>query len=135
LIQTGTLEITNSKILVNAIETIPSCSLLNHFEKVTLQPDTCSSVWVSEKGKFLALDLGGTNFRVLVVTLDEGEFKMDAKTYAVPKDIMTGTATKVRHSRHSVSYTNRALSKLSFAQPVKKFSAFNLTRRFITVFT
>jgi len=44
-----------------------------------------------ERGKFLALDLGGTNFRVLLITLAEGShFHMDSKIYAVPKDIMLG---------------------------------------------
>ncbi|XP_065331747.1 hexokinase type 2 isoform X1 [Cloeon dipterum] len=47
-----------------------------------------------ERGKFLALDLGGTNFRVLLITLAEGaHFHMDSKIYAVPKDIMTGPGT------------------------------------------
>ncbi|XP_069702988.1 hexokinase type 2-like [Periplaneta americana] len=45
-----------------------------------------------EKGKFLALDLGGTNFRVLCVTLDEGNFKMDSTIFVIPQEIMTGTA-------------------------------------------
>ncbi|KAJ9577849.1 hypothetical protein L9F63_025290 [Diploptera punctata] len=43
-----------------------------------------------EKGKFLALDLGGTNFRVLVVTLDGGNFDMQSKIYAIPQEIMKG---------------------------------------------
>ncbi|XP_059471218.1 hexokinase type 2 isoform X2 [Neocloeon triangulifer] len=47
-----------------------------------------------ERGKFLALDLGGTNFRVLLITLAEGShFHMDSKIYAVPKDIMLGPGT------------------------------------------
>ncbi|MCL4131805.1 UNVERIFIED_CONTAM: hypothetical protein GTU68_022926, partial [Idotea baltica] len=43
-----------------------------------------------EKGRFLALDLGGTNFRVLIIELDDGKFHMDGKIFAVPKDIMIG---------------------------------------------
>jgi len=44
-----------------------------------------------ETGQFLGLDLGGTNFRVLLVTLKgHHEANVDAKTYAVPKSIMTG---------------------------------------------
>lgn len=44
-----------------------------------------------EKGKFLALDLGGTNFRVLLITLNGRHFDMQSKIYAVPQDIMTGS--------------------------------------------
>ena len=44
-----------------------------------------------ERGKFLSLDLGGTNFRVIVMELTENsEFIMDNKVYAIPQDIMTG---------------------------------------------
>lgn len=38
----------------------------------------------------MALDLGGTNFRVLVIEFDDGKFSMDGKIFAVPKDIMIG---------------------------------------------
>ena len=45
-----------------------------------------------EQGRFLALDLGGTNFRVLSLELTpEKEFLMDSKIYAIPQAIMTGT--------------------------------------------
>ena len=44
-----------------------------------------------ERGKFLSLDLGGTNFRVIVMELtEESEFIMDNKVYAIPQDIMIG---------------------------------------------
>lgn len=44
-----------------------------------------------ELGKFLALDLGGTNFRVLLIHLNgENDFKMESKIYAIPKNIMVG---------------------------------------------
>jgi len=45
-----------------------------------------------ERGRFLALDLGGTNFRVLLIELGE-VFHMDSKIYAVPQDIMIGPGT------------------------------------------
>lgn len=48
-------------------------------------------VIVSERGKFLALDLGGTNFRVLIINLGENHFDMQSKIYAIPNHIMTGT--------------------------------------------
>lgn len=44
-----------------------------------------------ERGKFLALDLGGTNFRVLIIKLGENHFDMQSKIYAIPQKIMTGT--------------------------------------------
>ncbi|XP_047525151.1 hexokinase type 2 isoform X1 [Pieris napi] len=44
-----------------------------------------------ERGKFLALDLGGTNFRVLIINLGENHFDMKSKIYAIPTHIMTGT--------------------------------------------
>jgi len=50
----------------------------------------------SERGNFLALDLGGTNFRILLVNLDEDKdhpIKIDQQSYFVPKSIMTGNGT------------------------------------------
>ena len=45
----------------------------------------------SEEGKFLSLDLGGTNFRVIVMELTKDkEFLMDNKIYAIPRSIMEG---------------------------------------------
>jgi hexokinase len=44
-----------------------------------------------EVGKFLSLDLGGTNFRVIVMELtQEREFMMDSKIYAIATDLMRG---------------------------------------------
>jgi hexokinase len=44
-----------------------------------------------EQGKFLSLDLGGTNFRVIVMELTpHQEFLMDSKIYAIPQHIMQG---------------------------------------------
>ena len=49
----------------------------------------------TEEGRFLALDLGGTNFRVLLITLGENEFHMESKIYAVSQEIMQGPGTGV----------------------------------------
>ncbi|XP_067936605.1 hexokinase-like isoform X2 [Watersipora subatra] len=50
----------------------------------------------SEKGNYLALDLGGTNFRVLLIKLSPGEeVKMESKIYMVPRDVMTGTGVQL----------------------------------------
>jgi hexokinase len=44
-----------------------------------------------ERGRFLALDLGGTNFRVLLIHLKgESDFEMQSKIYAIPQSIMLG---------------------------------------------
>ncbi|XP_065557330.1 hexokinase type 2-like, partial [Artemia franciscana] len=45
-----------------------------------------------ERGKFLALDLGGTNFRVLLIHLGEAtpEKEFASRIFAVPHQIMTG---------------------------------------------
>ncbi|KAG4068563.1 hypothetical protein HA402_004904 [Bradysia odoriphaga] len=49
-----------------------------------------------ERGKFLALDLGGTNFRVLIIHLKgENEFEMQSKIYAVPQNIMLGSGEQL----------------------------------------
>ncbi|NXU52420.1 HXK3 protein, partial [Turnix velox] len=45
----------------------------------------------TERGHFLALDLGGTNFRVLVVRIAENSIHMDSKVYLIPPSIMQGT--------------------------------------------
>jgi hexokinase len=49
----------------------------------------------TERGDILALDLGGTNFRVLLVNLDSGEIKMKSKVFVIPQSIMTGTGTQL----------------------------------------
>ncbi|CAO1438078.1 unnamed protein product [Diamesa serratosioi] len=46
----------------------------------------------NELGKFLALDLGGTNFRVLLIHLKgESDYEFQSKIYAIPQSIMTGS--------------------------------------------
>ncbi|KAM9475640.1 hexokinase-4 [Clarias gariepinus] len=57
----------------------------------------CSTPEGSEVGDFLALDLGGTNFRVMLVIVGEDEergWKVETKhrMYSIPEDAMTGTA-------------------------------------------
>ncbi|EMP28571.1 Glucokinase [Chelonia mydas] len=54
----------------------------------------------SEVGDFLSLDLGGTNFRVMLVKVGEGEEGQWSVTtkhqmYSIPEDAMTGTAEMV----------------------------------------
>ena len=49
----------------------------------------------TEKGNYLALDLGGTNFRVLLIQLQGNEVKMENKIFPIPQDLMVGPGTKV----------------------------------------
>lgn len=54
-----------------------------------------------EHGDFLALDLGGTNFRVLLVKIRSGKrrtVEMHNKIYAIPLEVMQGTGEEVRSS-------------------------------------
>uniref|UniRef100_A0A8C0FKP7 Hexokinase-2 n=1 Tax=Bubo bubo TaxID=30461 RepID=A0A8C0FKP7_BUBBB len=54
----------------------------------------CSTPDGTEKGDFLALDLGGTNFRVLLVRVRNGMrrgVEMHNKIYSIPVEIMQGT--------------------------------------------
>lgn len=54
-------------------------------------------IWfLIERGKFLALDLGGTNFRVLLIHLKgESDFEMQSKIYAIPQSIMIGSGAQL----------------------------------------
>ncbi|ODM96715.1 Hexokinase type 2 [Orchesella cincta] len=50
----------------------------------------------SERGKFLALDLGGTNFRVLLIELGGSQKnKMLSKIFAVPQSVMLGSGNSL----------------------------------------
>lgn len=50
----------------------------------------------NERGKFLALDLGGTNFRVLLIHLQENnDFQMESRIYAIPQHIMIGSGIQL----------------------------------------
>ncbi|XP_071792603.1 hexokinase-1-like isoform X3 [Asterias amurensis] len=49
----------------------------------------------TEKGDFFALDLGGSNFRVLLVQLLDGDVKMKSKIYKISQETMTGTGEQL----------------------------------------
>uniref|UniRef100_A0A7N8Y678 Hexokinase-2 n=1 Tax=Mastacembelus armatus TaxID=205130 RepID=A0A7N8Y678_9TELE len=52
----------------------------------------------TEQGEFLALDLGGSNFRVLLVKVmanGEQKVEMESQIYAVPEHIMRGSGTEL----------------------------------------
>lgn len=49
----------------------------------------------TERGDFLALDLGGTNFRVLDITLEGTKVEMKNKIYPIAPEIMKGKGTEL----------------------------------------
>ena len=67
----------------------------------------CLSPTPAEKGEFLALDLGGTNFKVLQVKVREGKgiksggVEMEEKIYPIPKDLLSGRGTEVGRRRRN----------------------------------
>lgn len=56
-----------------------------------------SAFSTTENGNFLALDLGGTNFRVLLVKIRSSRrsVRMYNKIFAIPLEIMQGTGEEV----------------------------------------
>ncbi|CAG2123436.1 unnamed protein product, partial [Medioppia subpectinata] len=46
------------------------------------------------EGKYMALDLGGTNFRVLLLEIND-QIHLDSEVYSVPESIMHGTGDQV----------------------------------------
>lgn len=54
-----------------------------------------------EEGKFLALDLGGTNFRVLYIHLGvDHYYKVKSEVFKVPAYIQRGNGTEVIKRRY-----------------------------------
>lgn len=63
---------------------------------------------LTENGKYLALDLGGTNFRVLLVKIRSGRrrsVQMYNKIFAIPLEIMQGTGEEVTSKEHLIDPT------------------------------
>ena len=49
-----------------------------------------------EQGRFLSLDLGGTNFRVLLIDItSSSQYDMKSKIYAIPQNIMLGSGEQL----------------------------------------
>ena len=55
----------------------------------------CTTMLLSERGHFLALDLGGTNFRVLLITLKGVDVEMKNKIFPISQTLMVGEGAKV----------------------------------------
>lgn len=54
---------------------------------------------LTEKGDFIALDLGGSNFRILRVKVTQDKkqpVQMESQVYDTPDDIIHGSGTQVR---------------------------------------
>lgn len=57
---------------------------------------------IQERGKYLAFDLGGTNFRALLVKFKKGlqqNTRLYHKIYTIPLEIMQGTGEDVRRGK------------------------------------
>ncbi|XP_070760237.1 hexokinase-2 isoform X1 [Enoplosus armatus] len=54
----------------------------------------------TEQGEFLALDLGGSNFRVLLVKVMD-QVEMENQIYAIPEHLMRGSGSEVRCTTHN----------------------------------
>lgn len=58
-----------------------------------------TSLLSPENGDFLALDLGGTNFRVLLVRVSgngKQKVEMENQIYAIPEHLMRGSGSQVK---------------------------------------
>ncbi|GFS79584.1 hexokinase-2 [Nephila pilipes] len=99
--------LTRELVLTNDQLQKVSVNLLHEFHK-GLSWDTHSNAAVKmfptyvtdvpngkEQGKFLALDLGGTNFRVLLITLENEDFQMENEVFGIPESIMLGTGEQL----------------------------------------
>ncbi|XP_054892320.1 hexokinase HKDC1 isoform X2 [Poeciliopsis prolifica] len=49
----------------------------------------------TERGKYLALDLGGTNFRAMLVRFKRQKYRLYHKIYTIPLEIMQGTGEEL----------------------------------------
>jgi len=50
---------------------------------------------LTERGDFLALDLGGTNFRVLLVRVTTGGVQISSQIYSIPECVAQGSGQQV----------------------------------------
>lgn len=79
-------------VLSNVCCTAPAHEWMN--ERVC-----CVLSCFAEKGDFIALDLGGSNFRILRVKVSHEKrqtVQMESQIYDTPEDIIHGTGTQVR---------------------------------------
>ena len=78
----------------------------------------------SEEGDFYALDLGGTNFRVLLVEIHNKKISMSHKQYAMDDALMKGTGSNL------FAYIAECLAKFSNEHKVNKLCSVGFTFSF-----
>ena len=83
---------------------------------------------VTERGDFIALDLGGSNFRILRVKVSDEKkqtVQMESQIYDTPEDIMHGSGTRVHTctQTHKHTHTNTHRLRLTHSTLVKQQSA------------
>ena len=70
-----------------------------------------------EKGDFIALDLGGSNFRILRVRVSHEKkqtVQMESEIYDTPEDIIHGNGTRVRPPRRETDGPRRRVLRLGY---------------------
>ncbi|KAE9419122.1 hypothetical protein Angca_004211, partial [Angiostrongylus cantonensis] len=88
----------------------------------------------SEVGDFLALDLGGTNFRVLLIRLKGSEAEIKGKIYEIPVSIQQGTGEKLfDHIAECIAlFTNEQLGRTKNKLPLGFTFSFPLKQEGLT---
>lgn len=66
-----------------------------HIKDHPLHYSTVGHFAEPDEGKFLALDLGGTNFRVILVEVEGSQFHMDNETYSLSQELMHGPGNQL----------------------------------------
>lgn len=75
---------------------------------------------LTEKGDFLALDLGGSNFRILRVKVTQDKkqpVQMESLVYETPEDIIHGSGTQVNNTTKHHQKTNQNTLKNTTKNP------------------
>lgn len=81
----------------------------------------------TEEGDYFALDLGGTNFRVLLVSIKNNQISMSHKTYPMGSAIMEGTAENLFGY---IAQCLAAFGKEKLGEDLKKIAAVGFTFSF-----
>jgi hexokinase len=70
-----------------------------------------------EKGHYLALDLGGTNLRVVLVTLEgQGKFKTISTKARVSEDLKTGPMRNLCGKNHDIHVSLPTVTNLHVSE-------------------
>lgn len=83
----------DAELMINAFQSEMKMGLSGQKSSLKMIPSFVDKPKGTEKGDFLALDLGGTNFRVLLVRLDgNGNVTVPAnREFVIPSEVMHGT--------------------------------------------